>query len=167
MSSRASFRLRLRDQSAGLSPQAQETLQGSAPGKGSRPSARGPGRLRKRGPCAREADTVPAPELVVPTLGIWTSGPGNLPPPPTHTPGWLGTTEVSYAEETHAIAQSGKMKTRKDGFEMQTDKKCKKKKSLKVINKGAWVAESGERPPLTQAMISWSVSSNPVLGALC
>ena len=36
----------------------------------------------------------------------------------------------------------------------------------KTRDRGAWVAQSVERPTLAQVMISWSVSSSPVSGSV-
>ena len=36
----------------------------------------------------------------------------------------------------------------------------------KILERGAWVAQSVERPTLAQVMISWFVSSIPVLGSV-
>ena len=38
--------------------------------------------------------------------------------------------------------------------------------ALKVISRGAWVAQLAERPTSAQVMISWFVSSSPVSGSV-
>ena len=41
-----------------------------------------------------------------------------------------------------------------------------RRRDLKLINRGAWVAQSVERPTSAQVMISWSVGSSPASGSV-